>query len=639
MSSLRELFAANGTLSNLIEGYQYRAEQEAMAQSIREAIDSTSDLVCEAGTGTGKTLAYLIPVLLAGQKAIVSTGTRHLQDQIKQKDLPLLLNALQLPVITSVLKGRGNYLCLQRMKDSANDAGQLSREQMSDLQEVVAWSSKTHVGDINELDMLEENTTLRSMITSTTENCLGQACPDYEQCFVVKNRKHAMEADLVITNHHLLLADMVLREHGFGEVLPLVDIIIFDEAHQLPELASSYFGDTYSSRQFLELITDIRIADKAEAGDIAELEPSLINLEKSLRDLRVSLGRQDRRVDWNTLREEQAISEQMQTFLQHMQAVIDIFSELQQRGSRLEQCWKRLTNFYNYIEQYLETSPETQIRWLEMRGQNVFFHQTPVNIADMFQQRLSTYNANHIYTSATLAVDSDFSHFNQQLGLEETACRIWESPFDYASQTRLYLPQDLPEPNQGDFFAAFIERALELVNVSQGHSFILCTSHQTLNKAARILKQEITFPLLVQGSAPRSGLLNRFRQTRHAVLLGTGSFWEGVDVKGEALSSVIIDKLPFASPDDPVLQARLDYLRKQGANPFMDYQVPLAAISLKQGVGRLIRDVNDRGVCTICDKRLTKKAYGRRLLKSLPAMPITYEFNDVVQFFTCGKIL
>ena len=640
MSSLRELFAANGTLSNLIEGYQYRAEQEAMAQSIREALDSASNLVCEAGTGTGKTLAYLIPVLLAGQKTIVSTGTRHLQDQIKQKDLPLLLDALQLPVITSVLKGRSNYLCLQRMKDSANDARQLSYQQMSDMQEVVAWSSKTHIGDINELDMLEENTTLRSMITSTTENCLGQACPDYEQCFVVKNRKHAMEADLVITNHHLLLADMTLREHGFGEVLPLVDSIIFDEAHQLPELASSYFGDTYSSRQFLELITDIRIADKAEAGDMPELEPSLVNVEKSLRDLRVLLGRQDRRVDWNVLREKQAILEQMQVFLQYIQAVIDIFSELRQRGSRLGQCWQRLTNFYNYIEQYLETSQETQIRWLEMRGQNVFFHQTPVNIADTFQQRLSTYNANHIYTSATLAVDSDFTHFNRQLGLEETVCRIWESPFDYASQTRLYLPQDLPEPNQGDFFAAFIERALELVNVSQGHSFILFTSHQALNKAARILRQEIAFPLLVQGRAPRSDLLNRFRQTRHAVLLGTSSFWEGVDVKGEALSSVIIDKLPFASPDDPVLQARLNYLRKQGGNPFMDYQVPLAAISLKQGVGRLIRDVNDHGVCTICDKRLTKKAYGQRLLGALPAMPITYEFNDVVRFLgapKCGK--
>ncbi len=633
MKTVSDVFAEDGALSNMIEGFQYRAEQEEMANSIATAIAEGKDLICEAGTGTGKTMAYLVPALLSNKKTIVSTGTRHLQDQLKQKDLPVVLDTLNLPVTSSVLKGRANYLCLNRMNTAIHDSGNLTYQQMTDLHEVVNWSTQTRTGDINELSMIEENTSIRGMITSTTENCLGQSCPDYESCFVFKNRKAAMEADLVITNHHLLLADMGLRESGFGEVLPLADCIIFDEAHQLPELASTYFSRTISSRQLLELATDVKIADREEAGDMPELNEVLTHYEKQVRDIRLLFGRQDRRINWQEMWANSDLSKEMAAYFQIMQTLLDMLNAVTERGKLLENCFERLKVFYDFLEGYIETDKEEHIRWVEVRGLHFFLNQTPINIAQTFQQHLRSYNSSNIFTSASLAVNQDFSHFDKQLGLEDCDNRVWDSPFNYQQQTRLYLPLDLPEPNHPDFFTAFIERTCELIRLSEGHTFILFTSHAALNRATPKLRSLIEFPILVQGDGPRSELLNQFRQTQHAVLLGTSSFWEGVDVKGEALSSVIIDKLPFASPDDPVLQARLNYMSKQGGNPFMEHQVPQAAISLKQGVGRLIRDVNDRGVCTICDKRIVKKTYGRRLLKSLPPMPVVHELESIEQFF------
>ena len=604
-----------------------------MAQKILSAISEGHNLVCEAGTGTGKTMAYLVPALLSKQKVIISTGTRHLQDQLKQKDLPLVLDALGSPATTMVLKGRANYLCLQHMETALNDSKDLSYQNMTDLQEVVQWSSSTKTGDINELGMIEENSVIRSIITSTTENCLGQSCPKFNSCFVFKNRKAALESDLVITNHHLLLSDMGLRERGFGEVLPLADVIIFDEAHQLPELASTYFSQTMSSRQLLELISDIKIADHEEAGDIQELSGSLAKFEKMIRDVRLVFGRKEQRLNWKDVWEKTSLSIELPKLLEAFQAVLDLLEIASERGKLFDNCWQRAKAHYNYIDTYIETNNEESIRWVETRGHHLYFNQTPVNISETFQQRLSEYNATSIFTSASLAINNDFNHFNRQLGLEGCQTQVWDSPFDYKTQTCLYVPIDLPEPNQYEFFDAFIERTIKLLSYSNGHAFVLFTSHQALAKSADILSKAIDYPIFIQGQAPRSELLNQFRQTKHAVLLGTTSFWEGVDVKGEALSSVIIDKLPFASPDDPVLQARLNYFRKQGGNPFMDYQVPQAAITLKQGVGRLIRDVSDRGVCTICDKRIVNKAYGKRLLNALPPMPITHDIEDVYHFF------
>jgi ATP-dependent DNA helicase DinG len=633
MKTVKEVFADGGPLANLINDYQHRPEQEDMAQTIFSAIAAGQNLVCEAGTGTGKTVAYLVPALLSGQKVIVSTGTRHLQDQLYQKDLPLVLDALATVATTMVLKGRSNYLCLQHMDIAISDTKDLSYQNMSDLQEVVQWSSSTRTGDINELGMIEENSVIRSRITSTTENCLGQSCPSYDDCFVFKNRKAAMESDLVITNHHLVLSDMGLREKGFGEVLPLADVIIFDEAHQLPELASTYFSQTLSSRQLLELISDIKIADHEEAGDIDELASALAQFEKSIRDVRLVFGRQDQRLNWLEVWEKSLLSTELPKLLSAYQGVIDLLETACGRGKLLDNCWQRAKAHYNYIDNYIESKNEDSIRWIEIRGHHLYLNQTPVNISETFQQRLAEYNATSIFTSATLAINDDFNYYSRQLGLEECKTQVWISPFDYQTQTCLYVPLDLPEPNQSEFFDAFIDRTITLLSYSEGHAFVLFTSHQALTRSAEKLSKAIDYPIFIQGQAPRSELLNQFRSTKHGVLLGTSSFWEGVDVKGEALSLVIIDKLPFASPDDPVLQARLNHFSKQGGNPFMDHQVPQAAISLKQGVGRLIRDITDRGVCVICDKRLINKAYGKRIIKSLPPMPVTHDLKEVQLFF------
>ncbi len=633
MKTVKEVFSDGGALTNLIDDYRHRPEQEDMAHKIFSAISEGQNLVCEAGTGTGKTVAYLVPALLSKQKVIVSTGTRHLQDQLYQKDLPLVLEALSSPATTMVLKGRSNYLCLQHMDIAINDTKDLNYQNMSDLQEVVQWSSSTKTGDINELGMIEENSVIRARITSTTENCLGQSCPSFDDCFVFKNRKAALESDLVITNHHLLLSDMSLREKGFGEVLPLADVIIFDEAHQLPELASTYFSQTMSTRQLLELITDIKTADHEEAGDLEQLAGALAIFEKLIRDVRLVFGREDQRLNWLEVWEKSLLSTVLPKMLAAFQGIIDILETASGRGKLLDNCWQRAKAHYNYIDIYIETKNEDSIRWVEIRGHHLYLNQTPVNISETFQQRLSEYNATSIFTSASLAINDDFNYYSRQLGLEECQTQVWNSPFDYQTQTCLYVPLDLPEPNQFEFFDAFIERTIELLSYSEGHAFVLFTSHQALKKSADILSKEIDYPIFIQGQAPRSELLNQFRHTKHAVLLGTSSFWEGVDVKGDALSLVIIDKLPFASPDDPVLQARLNHFSKQGSNPFMDHQVPQAAISLKQGVGRLIRDVTDRGVCVICDKRVIRKAYGKRIIKALPPMPITHELEDVKDFF------
>ena len=633
MKTVEQVFSDAGPLANLIKDYQHRPEQEDMALKILAAISKGHNLVCEAGTGTGKTVAYLVPALLSKQKVIVSTGTRHLQDQLYQKDLPLVLDAIGSPAVTMVLKGRANYLCLQHMDIAINDSKDLSYQNMTDLQEVVQWSSSTKTGDINELGMVEESSVIRSMITSTTENCLGQSCPSFDSCYVFKNRKAALESDLVITNHHLLLSDMGLRDQGFGEVLPLADVIIFDEAHQLPELASTYFSQTMSSRQLLELISDIKTADHEEAGDIQELAGVLARFEKMIRDVRLIFSRKDQRLNWLDVWEKTLLSTELPKLLEAYQAVLDILETAYGRGKLLDNCWQRAKAHYNYIDSYIETKNEDSIRWVEIRGHHFYFHQTPVNISETFQQRLGEYNATSVFTSASLAINDDFNFYTHQLGLEECQSQVWNSPFNYKTQTCLYVPLDLPEPNQYEFFDAFIERTIKLLTYSDGHAFVLFTSHQALAKSAELLSKAVKYPLFIQGHAPRPELLKQFRQTKHAVLLGTTSFWEGVDVKGDALTSVIIDKLPFASPDDPVLQARLNYFSKQGNNPFMDYQVPQAAIALKQGVGRLIRDVTDRGVCTICDKRIVNKAYGKRIINALPPMPMTHDIEDVQNFF------
>ena len=592
MSGLAELLGETGPLKDCVRGFSPRIEQQQMAEATAETIAANSTLIVEAGTGTGKTFAYLMPALLSGKKVIISTGTRHLQDQLFGKDLPVVRKALNAPVHSALLKGRSNYLCWHRLQTVASEGRQLSGKQLHELEEVRAWSVHTASGDIAELGLVSEDSVVWPRVTSTVENCLGQECEFFQDCFVVKARRNAMEADIVVINHHLLFADMVLKEEGFGELLPGADAFIIDEAHQLPEVASIFFGTTLSSHQLRDLARDVRLEHLREAGDMQDLPDAADRMEAVIHQLRLALGQADRRAAWS----EVATDRDVQTIL-----------------LELAGCLQRLKD------------------WLVLATFSSK-HQ-PVFQAPYFRSCVESLQSAWVFTSATLAVGEGFEHFSGQLGLDDARKLKLDSPFNYKKNALLYMPAEMPPPNDRFYVDAVVSCARDILQASKGRAFMLFTSHAALQSAARQLQDTLPYPLLVQGSAPRRELLERFRELGNAVLLGTSSFWEGVDVRGAALSCVIIDKLPFGSPGEPVLQARIEAMREQGENPFMQYQLPRAVINLKQGVGRLIRDENDRGVLVLCDPRLRGKAYGKVFLKSLPDMQQTSSIDVVEKFF------
>lgn len=633
MFNVHDILSETGPFANCLDGFTVRPQQQQLAQTIAEVLSNDDSLVCEAGTGTGKTFAYLVPVLLSGKRVIISTGTKHLQDQLYYKDLPIVRKALNVPIVTALLKGRANYLCLHRLEYGDENFRYISKEDLSELPRVKQWATQTDKGDLAELTNLPEDAAIRSRIVSSAENCLGQDCSFYDNCFVFKARRKANEAEVIVVNHHLLLADLALRESGFGEVLPKADTIIFDEAHQLPDLASDFFSQTLSSRQFTELFNDTTVAYLTDASDMEEVQDEIRESQTSLRKLRLSFGRKERRSAWNEVFADKEIKEALEDFLDHLITLEKYLDILAERSKSLENCWRRCSNMIEMLQTFMERETEDLIQWLETRGQGFLLHQTPLDISATFQARLAEHGCNCIYTSATLSVAGDFTHFTDQLGLSQTNAQSWSSPFDYQKQALLYLPQDMPEPGESIYTEAVINMALPVIEASQGHAFLLFTSHRAMNEAYRLLAGRIDYPLLRQGDAPRSELLQSFRKTKNAVLLGTNSFWEGVDVRGKALSCVIIDKLPFAPPDDPVFRARAAKMQENGQNPFMTYQVPQAVINLKQGVGRLIRDANDYGVLMICDPRLISKPYGKVFLNSLPNMRRSTELADVDEFF------
>ena len=633
MFDVQDILSETGPLAGSIDGFTVRPQQQQLAQTIADVMNNNDSLVCEAGTGTGKTFAYLVPALLSGKRVIISTGTKHLQDQLYYKDLPIVRKALNVPIVTALLKGRANYLCLHRLENGDGDFHYLTKEDLSDIPMVKQWATQTDIGDLAELINLPEDAAIRSRIVSNTENCLGQDCSFYDDCFVFKARRKANEAEIVVVNHHLLLADLALRESGFGEVLPKADTIIFDEAHLLPTLASEFFSQTLSSRQFSELFSDTTAAYLTDANDMAEVLDEIRDCQTGLRKFRLSLGNKDRRVAWNEVFSEKKVNQALQDLCDNLIALEKYLDSLAGRSKALENCWRRCSNMIEALQNFVERESEDLVQWLETRGQGFLLHQTPLDISATFQARLAEHGCNTIYTSATLSVAEDFSHFSDQLGLSEITAKSWDSPFNYQKQALLYLPQGMPEPNESVYTEAVVNMALPVIEASQGHAFLLFTSHRAMNEAYSLLAKRIDYPLMRQGDAPRSELLQLFRNTENAVLLGTSSFWEGVDVRGKALSCVIIDKLPFAPPDDPVFRARAAKMRENGQNPFMTYQLPQAVISLKQGVGRLIRDANDYGVLMICDPRLKTKSYGRIFLKSLPDMKRSTELADVDAFF------
>jgi len=633
MVSPADILGPDGPLARCVPGFAPRAAQQHMAEAVADTLAEAGALIAEAGTGTGKTFAYLVPALRFGGKVIVSTGTRTLQDQLFHRDLPTVREALKHPARVALLKGRANYLCLHRLDITLLEGRLRSRRLVSDLQSIRSWAGRTRSGDIAEVAEVPEDSTLWPLVTSTADNCLGSECPAYSECFVVNARREAQEADLVVINHHLLFADMALKEEGFGELLPAADAFILDEAHQLPEVASNFFGLSLSGRQLLELARDAQAEHVREAGDMRDLDEARGKLEKAVADFRLSLGSGEGRGTWREVLERKGVRAALANLNAQLVELNRWLELAAPRGKGLDNCWRRGTALLERLELLSDPAGEEYIHWIDIFRRSFTLHLTPLDIGETFRGKMQAHRSAWVFTSATLAVGDSFKHFADRLGIEDARTERLESPFDFQSNALLYAPPALPEPNTPQYTAAVVEAALPVIEASRGRAFMLFTSHRALQIAAEALRGRIDYPLLVQGEAPRGELLARFRQLGNAVLLGTGSFWEGVDVRGPALSCVIIDKLPFASPGDPVLQARVERIRSQGGNPFMDYQVPTAVLALKQGVGRLIRDVDDRGVMMLCDPRLLTKPYGRLFLKSLPPMARTRALADVQAFF------
>ena len=634
MSKSSDLLSEQGVFADTLDGFTSRSGQQALSSAIEKVITNKQVLIAEAGTGIGKTFAYLVPAITSNKKVIISTGTRHLQDQLFHSDIPLVKKALKVDLPCSLLKGRANYLCKYRL-DIAHQQSYLTRETQDHLARIRQWSKSTVCGDRAEMSEISEDARVWPIVTSTSDNCLGSECLDWSDCFVVKARRDAQEADIVVVNHHLLLADMAIKEEGFGELLPAADTFIIDEAHQLPEVASRFFGKGCSSRQINNLINDCIAEQVKDAPEISEIRDACDELKTSMAQFRLDLGVDNQRDGWAKIKYKPALQKARENLLNHFQDLTEILQDVAERGKGLEQCAVRCLELYQSFKAYGEESADelTSIYWYETFSKGFVLHSTPIDIAALFKQQRDALPGSWIFTSATLEVGHDFDHFAKRLGLDEYEKGNWNSPFDYQQQSLLFLPDNLPEASSFDYTEKLIQQAIPVLEASKGRAFLLFTSYRALNEAAKLLQRKVDYPILIQGSLPKHQLLEKFRELGNAVLLGTSSFWEGVDVRGEALSCVIIDKLPFASPGDPVMQARLEGIRKQGGNPFMDYQLPQAVIALKQGAGRLIRDMKDYGVLMIGDNRLKTKRYGKTFIESLPDMPQSNRLEDVQAFY------
>lgn len=621
-----------GPFACLIEGFQPRPQQQAMLETVMATMQSQSRAVIEAGTGVGKTFAYLVPALLSDGRVIISTGSKTLQDQLYHKDLPLVRQALQRHVKTSLLKGRANYLCLHRLHLTRTEGRLPDRQSVVWLHRIADWAGLTRSGDVAELSSVPRDAVIWQSVTSTVENCLGSECPDHAECFVLQARRTAQDADIIVVNHHLFFADLAIKEEGFGELLPLADTVVLDEAHQLPDIASHFFSDTFSSRRLQDWKRDTLLEVLANAADMPALREQLEGLEKTVLDLRLAMDVPGQRAPWARICHKPAIVEQVQALTETLQALVVQMEHAAERSKGLQACYGRLLEQQASLQRLQQPLPDT-VQWFETFTRGFALTSTPLDVSVPFKKCLTELPCSWIMTSATLAVGQSFGHFSQRMGLEAVTTLQLDSPFDYWQNALLYLPAGLPEPQDHGFVSALVEAAIPVIEACGGRTFMLFTSYRALNEAAELLADRMTFPLLVQGDSPQRDMIERFRQLGNAVLLGTASFWEGVDVRGEALSCVIIDKLPFAAPQDPVMEARLDAIRQQGGNPFAEYQLPQAVIALKQGVGRLIRDPQDRGVLMLCDVRLRTRSYGKVFLDSLPRMPRTQKLEVVQRFF------
>jgi ATP-dependent DNA helicase DinG len=705
-TELDAIFAAEGLLARQIDGYRSRASQVDMARAVAAAMEASgrampepamfdaqrrsarklgpsdapvvyeegahelgvatastgidggeNTLIVEAGTGTGKTFAYLVPAMLWGGKVIVSTGTKHLQDQLFQRDIPTVRDALAVPVSVAMLKGRANYLCHYYLQRTADNGRLPTRQDTSHLQEIIRFAKITRTGDKAELASVPENSPVWPMVTSTRDNCLGQECPQYKECFVMQARREAQQADIVVVNHHLFFADVMLRDTGMAELLPTANTIIFDEAHQLPETATLFFGETVSTTQFLELARDAVAEGLSHARDFSDWTKLGAALERAARDVRLAFKEDSVRMSLGQLADDHPLFDALDTLEEHLDALTKALGAHAERAESLGVMLRRARELQGLLggwtapptsvekavaeeaEAAAKADPNEMVRWIEVFSHTVQLHETPLSVAPIFSKQRAGVPRAWIFTSATLSVRGDFTHYAAQMGLNARRSMTLPSPFDYPTQGLLYVPRNLPQPSSPNFTDAVFDGALPVIEASKGGVFFLCTTLRAVDRIAMRLRDTIEqrgwdYPLLVQGDASRTELLDRFRSYGNAILVGSQSFWEGVDVRGDALSLVVIDKLPFAPPDDPVLSARLDALTKKGLSPFAVHQLPQAVITLKQGAGRLIRAETDRGVLMICDTRLVDKPYGRRIWQSLPPFKRTRELEVVRAFFS-----
>ena len=639
---VERFFSAQSPLASEVDSFRPRQQQLEMALAVAEAIRDNAILVAEAGTGTGKTFAYLVPALINGGKVIISTGTKNLQDQLFQKDLPRVRDALKAPVSIALLKGRSNYVCHYHLERALSDGRFATREDIKHLDKIKKYAKVTDSGDKSGVADVPENAPIWMQVTSTRDNCLGQECPHHKDCFVLKARTEAMQADIVVVNHHLFFADVMLRDEGVAELLPTCNTVIFDEAHQLPETASLFFGDNISTSQLLDLANDTRIEALTSAKGFAPLPKSCDELDKAARDLRL-VFKKEGRLPATALDDFKDWPKAAKSVSEKLQQLAMVLEKQAERSEGLENCWQRAQAISQRFDAWQQGEVPDQVRWLEVFHHSLQLNTTPLSIAEIFEKQIGGTQRAWIFTSATLAVKQDFSHYQAEMGLLKAKTACWDSPFNYPEQGLLYVPSNLPDPNSFEYTEAVVQAALPMLEASKGRAFLLFTSLRAMQRAHEILVAEFdrrgwNYPLLLQGEGSRNELLTRFRELGNAVLLGSQSFWEGVDVRGEALSLVIIDKLPFAPPDDPVLAARIAQISKQGRNAFMEYQLPRTIITLKQGAGRLIRDENDRGVLMICDPRLISKPYGKRIWQSLPPMKRTRVEAEAVAFFNTEVI-
>lgn len=649
-ADIERLFSQAGQIGTAVANYRPRQAQIDMAKAIAQAITGQTTLIAEAGTGTGKTFAYLAPALLWGGKVIISTGTKNLQDQLFLRDIPSVRSALGAPVSIALLKGRANYVCHFHLERTLKNGRMTTREDVGYLREISRFIKMTNTGDKSELSQIPETALIWNLVTSTKENCLGSECQYYQDCFVMKARKEAQKADVVVVNHHLFFADVALKDTGIAELLPSANTIIFDEAHQLPDTATLFFGETISTSQILELCRDVLAEGLSHARDGAEWAKLVMPVEKAARDLRLCFPSEQVKFSLPQIPPSSDFFPALETLKEQMQTLLSTLEKQAERAETLELCRVRTLALSDQFKSWGKEAPENSelsgqecVLWIEAFSSSLQLHRTPLSIAPIFNKQREDAARTWIFTSATLAVKNDFSHYATQMGLIDEKAVSWPSPFDYSQQGLLYIPTGMPEPRTMDYADAVINAALPVIIASDGRAFILCTTLRAVKYSAQRLREifeqrKLSFPLFVQGEAGRTELLAQFRRSGNGILIGSQSFWEGIDVRGEALSLVVIDKLPFAPPDDPVLSARINAMEKLGKNGFVYHQLPEAIINLKQGAGRLIRDETDRGVLMLCDPRILSKPYGARIWQSMPPFSRTRELKVVEDFFHSLKL-